>query len=1667
VNTPDPNAVVGASNAAPGLDPQTIMSAAITNQTHEATVGTATATAGYGTATTQAQALSTLSQSQQRAVWGKASADQQTQWQSVGYNPPAAPVQTKTSGTPGGGIFSDVMGAADKVGSIAGKGVSEALHVANVPLSTVLHTERAGHVLSEMQMGEDGMTQQQIGQKAQGSGWDPFAGIGKMILSPSAWSQAWRETQNGEKTFDPAIVANIRASADPQKFGIAKQLAQAPNGADTSTLEKSIVDSYPQAQQQNVAQMIASDPDIKNLTAQLQAAKMSPGRELVGSKALVDHPALGKVISGGIDAALDYAQDPTMQLGKAQKVADAANWGIDSARAEMYNAGNATDWVSTVDSLAGKSAVQRHFAQIADAVNKDGWEAAVAKDPRLGTYYQGMAKDLGGNVTSDSIKDWYASQAGMSAVLSGKAAASAQGVAMFPHLSVMGAARADIRGALTKTIDFANDIDKDPEKVAEALKQAKLTIHDLAGTTHDLMAHDGSLPEDASQVATMTATPTTMLNKADVAKDGGFATSVVRGGIAKVGRVMKQMTTLTTDVPYVDLASDDGAIQLRRMLQYSLPSYAVNHIMDLYTATPDIDKRFGIVKSSVDQMLHLAGVYSTDDSESGSKIMDALEQSFHGESYAPGDIAQMQGRGHQAAVLENQLNHRVFLPEFHKVHAAVLQHAFMSSIRVPLNNLAERTMNLWRAGVLLRPGFPLRTSIDENLGSILRNGLGPTIAAHMATRQARHGLLREAQAGIRGDAEREAARDSVPAVDGIEKSVLPHQGPLAKATQVLTSRLDPEIVDKIRTTRDLAGAVLGNAAWKVVTPFSRGLTRQDLMERAADMHDHVWDAVSPMVSALAHSGGGYDEGDSLLKMMHEGKPTYMTFRNGKTYSAFGPGDTFAKQRWQVQLDQVADSKLAQRVMKDIDKPQIEQVKNVMAMLNDPDFADTKKLFERNSELPDGSVVGVSPGVTQKMATRAHARAIVAMVNATVRSGNPETGPIIRQLVSVMREGDHVSPDIIDSVEHFPAQMFGPDIVPVVKTQDLVEKGFTPLSRMMDNLSRQPIFLQQFAQAYKQVLPWAEKLHPLVDGVDEEARNAAIKEDASQMAADNAMSQMKPYVHSPEIRSQFEVLHRTAMPFLFAQDQFAKRWLRTFATNPAAIEKAQLAMNGLRTSGVIHTDANGNEFFYYPGSQYVTSTLAHAANAIGIPSYLTIQIPFTGQVKYLMPGISDPLTPSVGPTVAIPLKALTGRFPELQNADQAMLGAGASNSYWEQIMPSTLSRVVHAISDNPDQPGQLSSAMMQAMQQLQSTGHGLNPGSTTAQKQAYIDRVTNWARIYLFSKAIVGFAAPASPEGLFDPSNYSTRLQTLLSELPYDQAMSEFMKEDPNATPYTVFDSKSTGGASLPATQAAGDFINKNANFVQTYSQAAGWLIPRTTGNQPFDSSVYREQIQYGMRDSKAATELGGGSTFLNDVMVAPAAKQYWAAYDKEQSQLASASNASEKAAIRSTYDQQKSLFMAQNPTFADTINSSTAKATREQTIYQLEDALTDPNVPKGPQTDHVREMITKFDQYQQQDLQLQGQSSATASRVRTALKSQFVSWATNYATAHADVSDLWTTLLTPEITDTTSGLGSTTSAQTLTDTTPVQSQAPFAQNITTAPPATATPAALAVAQGSA
>lgn len=1569
------------------MDPQTTVSAGLSAGSPQEAVGQASATAGFANATKIAQGLRQQSWAHQRVLWSDYSTEEQAQLKAVGYSEAPTPTALH-SASPVSSLFGDIVGGLHDVGHGIGIATRDTLGALSSGLHAVQHVYRAGQYLESSQFEQahpgspgvnadqhPGQAIQQIGQNISN------------LFSASGWSRSWRATTNGEKTFDPTQERVIQNKTDPLDFQLAKQLA-------SGVPEQEIVNSYHPNQRQQIQQAIISAP-VKQAANELNYAHISIGRNLLNT-AQIDvnkHPELAKVISGSVDAAFDVAGDPTMQAGKFTDALKLAKWGVSGAMAAKIASGD----TSAYRQLLQNPQVQRWVGYVGGKLQDEGWSALERTQPQIFKVASLAAKD--GVNDAPSLNKWLQGNVGMNSILEGNAATLSHNAAIMPHLSVFGYQRMLAKGAFTDAVDYLNDTHL-------ALKAEKLGTKDIeTGGVAQSTALDSmkALPENVREIAHPDSNPF-------MDKLGGPLGNLLLKPATSMARVYKQMTTLTADKPMLNLGADDAPVNLKRMLSYALPSAHVNKLVDAFVASDSIGQKFNIVKGATAQMLHAAGVYAgPGGAEIGDKLMQAVDDAFRNETYSPLGIDKMADYNRnltdkfgnplaqRSAVLDGQISDTVALPSFKELRIAARKNHFLYGLGIATPGALDGFMNAWKAMVLMRVGFAVRVSMDEWLGNGLRNGFVPMMAAAAARSEFKRGAARDA-------AEAEGAKAAVSL--GEDSARVGHMA------SSVAARVPSAIVKAIKTPRDMASAVFGHAVWAAYGRTPGALTKPQYMEAAGHFFDHVWSGgLGDMVSSLKHAGGGYDENTELRNVgIGDGKAITLKLKPGKGFgdSEAASSDPGYKMKWHYALGHLSRSQLARPVLDNIDAAHDIQVDKVLNVLKSPEFEDTAKRFSRYYADPEGRLVSTGE-ITRDDALKSWAHKVVAHTNALVRSGDPKDGEVLHDVVNELRDGKgSPSMDTLDAVgnDKLPKSVYGPELAgDPTNFSKMIQSGFQNLSKIIDWISRQPIALQAYAESREDLRPWVDKV------VGKNAADDVKESMLSDLAWRRAGNRIKPYIHSPEIRSQFEVIHRTAMPFLFAQDQFLKRWIRTFADSPEGIRKAQLAMNGLRTSGFVHTDANGNEYFYYPGSATVTSLLSHTLTFAGIPSSLPIAVPFTAQVKNLLPGLNDPITPGVGPVVAIPLKELANFFPELQPAQQAILQQGASQSWWEQVLPSTATRLIQTFTGSASDQGEFGSMMMKAMQQAEETGHGLPINATPQQAQAYLDRMRNWTRVNFFVKAALGFTVPATPTPQFDPKNFNGKLQTLLNEMPYDQAITTFLKENPTASPYTVFLSSTTGDvANLPSTTAAGDFINSNRAFVAAHPQASGWFIPRTTGNNAFDPSVYREQITYGMRDTKLPSQ------FLQDIQMAPSAQLYYTSINNEQAAIKNAgTNTAAKSQIRAGFDQWEAQFARQNPAFADYLAGGGKAVERAQTITDLQHSLNDPTLPQSAQTDHIRMMVQSYDSYESAFLTTQGNYSSSSLAYQARLKAGITDWANTYIAENPDVADLWNVLLLPEL----------------------------------------------------
>jgi hypothetical protein len=525
----------------------------------------------------------------------------------------------------------------------------------------------------------------------------------------------------------------------------------------------------------------------------------------------------------------------------------------------------------------------------------------------------------------------------------------------------------------------------------------------------------------------------------------------------------------------------------------------------------------------------------------------------------------------------------------------------------------------------------------------------------------------------------------------------------------------------------------------------------------------------------------------------------------------------------------------------------------------------------------------------------------------------------------------------------------------------------------------------------------------------------VNEKLVGLASERAVNRMIPYIDDHQVRSQMQELIKPFVPFQFAQEAFYKRYGRTFLYNPEAVGKAALTMGALRDIGFIHKDQFGNDVYVLPGSEQLMDLIHRVAPTVfGYDAMIPVSGALTGSVSYSVPGFDIGNRPfSFSPLVAIPTTALAQRFPEFKPAQEKILGSTYSNqSVTDLIVPAHIRRFYEAATlDEGDK--KFANFMVQAMSQLQASGHGLPENATATQREQFTARARNQARILLLTQAVLGVATPASPGVAFEGDLHPEFQALLRSGLSIDDAVTNFIAAHPDATPYTVFTSTVPSKAPFAATHEALNFLLEHGDFVDRYKRAGAWLLPQSTVGDEFHQAAYLQELQHGLRVNKKPDD------WVNDMLYAEAAPTYYASKRNYEVRLAGMTDAASKAQLTKSFADWKASYYLLHPVFAEqlTFRGEKAAMDRAEVRRELKLALADPDLPEAgqPQATKLRDILASYDSYVRLRDARAGDQTARADQYRKDLKASFANWGDSAARVDPSVRAFWQRIVRPEL----------------------------------------------------
>lgn len=1387
------------------------------------------------------------------------------------------------------------------------------------------------------------------------------------LHSPGDWARAWNETTNGEHYILPQVKAQVQKKYGDQTYTLALRLAYGDKPAD-------LVAKMPQAQQQQLAQQMMSGP-VQQALAELQAGKVSEGRMLVRSIGMKPTSGAAKTISGLDDALTDWYADPFNNGLKGTAAFKSAKYFVQTG--------------NDVNNLYRSSqAVQNGFADIAHYASQGDWAGLMTRHPQLA----GIVDDLrAANIhTADDVNDFFSDTANLTSLIAGRPASLPGNVegGTIPYLTRAGQLRLEAKGALQNAIDFLAD---KPARI-DGLQPGDTIDHPLIAT--------GRL--DRIETAT--------------------------------GKAIRHLLTLTPQGDSFNPYAANWFNKLRDVAMMSLPRARANQLLNDYANEATIGGRRLVYTGLIKEVLSAAGIDRVPGAEEWVKSLtdpNNIEAAASHQMYGPEgiDLVSRDGVRRPAAILRGQLSDEWAMPNYKTLYAQVKKLGVIKATNGALNNqMVDKFMSqIWKPLALARFGFSLRVAGEEAFGMLLRNG--PLQAARARAAASAIGHLSDA-----------------PSEDGM----------LGAAWDRLTSHLPQAVKDRIVTPIDLAAAHIGDATSRALAGVEGRLAGDRYMDAARVMaRNGILDpdgAFARYVSSQEEGAGNfYDSfmptGYPRTKVWDHGRMVSARLSPTGAWSSYTPTAQVYTSYWYKRLREIASDPWARTALRTKDLALPDRIGAVADKLK----KDEQWLAsERSKVTTDGRLVrvGGTGDATLEEAAADHAKTIIDLVDHYTQdqAGNEIPG-MIDHLLTNRRPPTVAALDEL-AEDQRPASVSGPEVVPSLDgLTGSFSKGvnamFSVIGKQIDWISRQPMFVHNFAASLDAYQPTARRLAEM--GM----RPEDVEETASRWATDRALHLTLPYIHNPQLRSQFAVITRNVMPFWFAQEQFYKRWARTMKFAPWAFRQAQLISQGVYHSGFTHTDpTTGQRYFVYPGAGAVQDVLTHALGAFGYEAYLPIEANLRGQVKMASPGLERVGLPNVGPAVVIPLKVIQSVFPEADGINRQT----ASESYVQSLVPGTVQHIWQDFTTSPNNSQQFASAMMQAIQYLEASGHGIGTVAThdlgqydgigappvhqgtkpgdyvqdragktwvvqadgqwrqndPAALTAYMNRVKNWTRVFLITRTLFGFNAPASPENLFNPNHVNEDFQQLIKELPYQQAIATFMKLHPDATAYTVFQSKNQAGGQLPATTAAMNFMDANSAFFHDHPLAGAFFLPSQDSTGKFDRNAYLQQMQEGLRVRRTPRE------FWQEIAYQQAANDYFPAEQKKNALLSSGYQ--NRNMIDQAWTDQSQQFMKANPLFAQQLAQTGGAYTRADILQDLAGALNDPRLPETPQTEAIRTLYQSWVTYLAATAPY-GQPGANtmSSSQRYQLEVEYARQVTQWLKTHPSAQGVYQRLIAPEL----------------------------------------------------
>lgn len=514
------------------------------------------------------------------------------------------------------------------------------------------------------------------------------------------------------------------------------------------------------------------------------------------------------------------------------------------------------------------------------------------------------------------------------------------------------------------------------------------------------------------------------------------------------------------------------------------------------------------------------------------------------------------------------------------------------------------------------------------------------------------------------------------------------------------------------------------------------------------------------------------------------------------------------------------------------------------------------------------------------------------------------------------------------------------------------------------------------------------LQPLID------KGYVTEDEAMTHAMSVASIKMTKHIHNLHDRTQMGVTLRNLAPFYFAQEQAYRRTMRLWATDPGAAWRYMMLIVGVHRIAASAADPNKNGYYTFPGGSWLARETLSGFKAFGLPlgsvdtSGFETSLNSANVIFPLAGEGASAYRPEFSPLAILPAKALARVFQndgEVQSAlNDAFGNIAMSAGLRNEIIPnSTVNRAIDMIQGASGFGGRdFASSMMYAMQlaayqQGQAMERWVREGQKgpppeiipTEQQwvndphaaQDFINRIKNQTTILFGMKAILGLLLPTSFQPKIEDFGLPEELRRDITKFGISKGFQKFLLRHPDATPWTVYQSATTEGGTIPESQQGMDWINANQGFVAKYHSVAAYMMPNVSN--VFSQAAYDEQLAQGLRHKRDPLAATGPTSYMTQLYVAAGNHVYYPAVAQHEANLTAAG--SDKTAVNVEYadwNQYMAQLQTQMPVWAAYGPLSNFKSSQmRQQIEQLRTMIVNHEVPNNPNAKALAALTHQFD----------------------------------------------------------------------------------------------------------